>query len=95
MLFSQRYEIEKGFLNPKPPLFYRKLKYNGVYLINADGTGLRQLTNFGGEAGISPEGDRVAFQSKGSLFVIGTDGKDLHQVPLPAGISARYVDFGG
>ena len=26
MLFSQRYEIEKGFLNPKPPLVYRKLK---------------------------------------------------------------------
>jgi Tol biopolymer transport system component len=49
----------------------------GIYLINADGTGLCKLTSIGDYAGDpvwSPDGEKIAFYDNAAINVINTDG---------------------
>ncbi len=46
----------------------------GVYLINEDGTGQRQLTDKGSPASWSPDGQKLAYAKEGQLYVINKDG---------------------
>jgi Tol biopolymer transport system component len=50
-------------------------------LINPDGSGRRRLTRKNGLApNWSPHGTKIAFSRKGTLYVIGADGKGLRRV---------------
>lgn len=58
-----------------------------IYVINANGTGLRRVTDWPGteaSAVWSPDGKRIAFQSDKSgnwdIWSIGADGADAHQL---------------
>jgi TolB protein len=59
-----------------------------LYVMNADGTGIHQLTRLGqvsAFAAWSPDGKRVAFQSDyrfghDEIYTIGVDGKGLQEV---------------
>jgi TolB protein len=59
-----------------------------IYVMNADGTGLRQLTNAGnnGDPVWSPDGNRITFGSdreggnKLNIFVMNADGTQLEQL---------------
>ena len=63
--------------------------FGRIFIINVDGTGLRQLTpdvdpnafEFDGGASWSPDGKRIVFTRSGILHVINVDGTGL--TPLP------------
>jgi TolB protein len=58
-----------------------------VYVMNADGTGIRRLTHLDDVSGVpswSPDGRRIAFQSAASsvhteIYSVGVDGQGLRQ----------------
>jgi len=59
--------------------------FSEVWVINADGSGLRQLTDGGGFPGAwSPDGARIAFVSArdgdDEVFIMNADGSDVTQV---------------
>jgi TolB protein len=74
-----------------------------VYVVNADGSGLRRLTPFGDlttyEVDWSPDGSRLVMQSdwrsgtRPSLWIMNADGSDLHrltdEMPYPA-MQSKY-----
>jgi TolB protein len=49
----------------------------GLYLMNTDGTHLRQLTDFGLRPAWSPDGRRIAFYGHQDIWVIDIDGINL------------------
>lgn len=58
-----------------------------LYIMNADGSGLRRLTNSGGDnigASWSPDGARIAFMSdrggQADLYTVNIDGTDLKRI---------------
>jgi TolB protein len=69
-----------------------------VYVVNADGSGLRRLTPFGDlttfEVDWSPDGTQLVMQSdwrpgtRPSVWIMNSDGSDLHrltdEIPVPA-----------
>jgi Tol biopolymer transport system component len=67
-----------------------------VYTIEPDGTGLRRLTHLKGNASTpdwSPDGARIAFWLEDkALYVMNSDGSDLHQVTAPGGAAAFTPD---
>jgi Tol biopolymer transport system component len=68
----------------------------GIYLINADGTGLCKLTSTAEVLGYhpvwSPDGERIAFYDKDTTNVINTDGSG--RKPLAGGASAAWSPDG-
>ena len=60
--------------------------YHLIFVVNADGTGLRLLNDvdsLGNDPVWSPDGDRIAFTSAGEprgLLVVRADGTDLRQI---------------
>ena len=61
-----------------------------LFVVNTDGSGLRQLTPFGlaGETSTSwsPDGRKILFGSaRGKLFVVHPDGTGLTQIPVDTG----------
>jgi Tol biopolymer transport system component len=59
-------------------------------LFNADGSGVRQLPGPGGPnwGTWSPDGNKIAIQGRTLLFIVNTDGSDLHDLPR------KSLDFG-
>jgi WD40 repeat protein len=62
---------------------------NDIWIVNADGTGERNLTNHPArdfEASFSPDGTRIAFLSDRTgatqIYVMGADGKNLRRISL-------------
>jgi Tol biopolymer transport system component len=54
-----------------------------IWVINSDGTGLKQLTNNtsqDGAASISGDGTKIAFNGNGRIWVVNSDGTELQQV---------------
>jgi hypothetical protein len=54
-----------------------------VWIMNADGTGLRQLTTSGaaeGEPAWSPDGKQIAYVRSGQIWVMGANGSDQRQL---------------
>jgi Tol biopolymer transport system component len=72
------------FSRGNPPLH----DTNALFVVNADGTGLRQLTPWGlasGSADWSPDGSKIVFagaenRPKGPLWVINPDGTGLRKI---------------
>jgi Tol biopolymer transport system component len=70
-----------------------------LFVMNADGTGLRRITPWGSafiDQAWSPDGRWIAFQKPyGELFLVRPDGSGMHQVPvdLPAGSGARQPSW--
>jgi len=71
----------------------RKLAFNrqgDIYTMNADGSGLRQLTSgdmFDNEAAWSPDGDEIVFRRADpagprDLHIMAADGSDVRRVPV-------------
>lgn len=58
--------------------FSRSLGGAGIYLMNADGSSVRQLTSSGEGPTWSPEGTRLAYWGGGALYVVNADGTGLH-----------------
>jgi Tol biopolymer transport system component len=57
---------------------------SAVYVVNRSGSGLRRITQWTFETGgpaWSPDGEWIAFQKEGGLFLIRPDGTGLQQVP--------------
>jgi hypothetical protein len=69
--------------NPQSLLVLQLSSGGDIMVVNADGSGLRRLTQ-GIDPVLSPDGKRVAFTrwngTDGSLWVIGVDGSDERQV---------------
>ena len=58
-----------------------------VFVMNADGTGVTQLTDHDGEDGYavwSPDGNKIAFSSDrygdNEIFVMNADGTDVYSI---------------
>lgn len=70
-----------------------------LFVANADGTGLRQITPYGlanshanGVAHWSPDGSEILFAgAHGSLFVVHPDGAGLRAIPLDTGGGFSYA----
>jgi Tol biopolymer transport system component len=75
------------------PITEKQVGSPHVYLINADGSDQRLLTDHPGRwPSFSPDGKKIAFDSGGqssNIFVANTDGTDLH--PLTTDKSARNI----
>jgi dipeptidyl aminopeptidase/acylaminoacyl peptidase len=69
--------------NPQSYLVFQLTSGGEILVVNADGSGLRRLTQ-GIDPVLSPDGERVAFTrwdgTDGSLWLIGIDGSDERQV---------------
>lgn len=70
-----------------------------LFVANADGTDLRQVTPFGlanshqeGVASWSPDGGKILFGGEaGELYTIRPNGHDLQRIPLQTGSSSRFA----
>jgi Tol biopolymer transport system component len=53
-----------------------------IYVIKADGSGLRRITPSGDNRwpAWSPDGSRIAFVHNGTLYTMAADGSDMHEV---------------
>jgi Tol biopolymer transport system component len=52
----------------------------GLFVMDADGSNVRHLINFGGRSSWSPDGKRIAFEGRATrkdIYVIDVDGKNL------------------
>jgi TolB protein len=53
----------------------------GIYLMNADGSGQRRVTDKASESPAwSPDGRRIGFESNGEIYVINADGSKLRNL---------------
>jgi Tol biopolymer transport system component len=58
---------------------------SALYVVNVDGSGLHQITPAGfcdDDGSWSPDGTEIAFEHRGSLFVVHPDGTGLAKIPL-------------
>jgi Tol biopolymer transport system component len=67
-----------------------------LYVINADGSGLAQLTGLGTVTGAdwSPDGRTLALRAAGSVHVVNADGSDLIQLTHDTGpLVVRHLEW--
>src|SRR5207253_6419876 len=58
---------------------------SALYVVNVDGSDLRRITPWGfcdDDGSWSPDGTKIAFEHRGSLFVVHPDGTSLAKIPL-------------
>lgn len=64
------------------------IKGSGLFVVNVDGGGLHRITPNGfcdDDGSWSPDGSKIIFEHKGSLFVVRPNGTGLANVPLTTG----------
>ncbi len=66
---------------------------SAIYVVNIDGSELHRITRYSfcdDDGSWSPDGTEIAFEHRGSLWVVHPDGSDLAKIPLaiPAGSGA-------
>jgi Tol biopolymer transport system component len=69
---------------------------NALYVVNVDGSGLHRITPGGfcdDDGSWSPDGSEIAFEHRGSLFVVHPDGSGLAKIPLATNSRAFAGDF--
>jgi Tol biopolymer transport system component len=65
----------------------------GIYLINADGTGLRKLTSIAqvDRPAWSPDGKKMFFYEGSAIYVINTDGSDRKELTSGTNIPPQFA----
>lgn len=61
---------------------------SGLFVVNVDGSGLHRITPNGfcdDDGSWSPDGSKIIFEHRGSLFVVRPNGTGLANVPLTTG----------
>jgi len=69
---------------------------SALFVVNVGGSGVRRITPWGfcdDDGSWSPNGTEIAFEHRGSLFVVHPDGTDLAKIPLPIGSRSSAGDF--
>jgi Tol biopolymer transport system component len=69
---------------------------SALFVVNIDGTGLRQITPPGfcdDDGSWSPDGTRIAFEHRGSIFTVHPDGTGLAKIPLTTSSLNRAGDI--
>jgi Tol biopolymer transport system component len=67
---------------------------SALFVVNVDGSGLRQITPPGfcdDDGSWSPDGSKIAFEHRGSIFTVHPDGTGLAKVAL----KTRSLSYGG
>jgi TolB protein len=67
-----------------------------LFVVNVDGSGVRQITPWGfsdDDGSWSPDGTEIAFEHRGSLFVVHPDGTGLAKIPFAIGTPSFAGDF--
>lgn len=66
-----------------------------LFVVNTDGTGLRRITPWGmapdSGGSWSPDGRRILFAAKGTVFVVHPDGSGLRQIHIDVGGGGWYA----
>jgi Tol biopolymer transport system component len=66
-----------------------------LFVVNADGTGVTRLTpwrmNACCDVSWSPDGARLLFNKKGSIYTMATDGSDVTRIPLDTGAGFAFA----
>jgi TolB protein len=60
-------------------------RHNALYVVNVDGSGLRRITPWGfcdDDGGWSPDGSKIVFEHRGSLYTVHPDGTRLRKISL-------------
>jgi Tol biopolymer transport system component len=65
--------------------------YAGICVINADGSGVRRISDSGDEPAWSPGGRKIAFSSGRSISVMNPDGTGTQLVATPRSYMRTYV----
>jgi Tol biopolymer transport system component len=69
---------------------------SALFVVDVDGGGMRRITPWGfadNQGSWSPDGAKIAFEHRGSLFVVHPDGMGLAKIPLAIGDRSRAGDF--
>jgi Tol biopolymer transport system component len=69
---------------------------SALFIVNVDGTGLHQITPGGfcdDDGSWSPDGTQIAFEHRGSIFVVHPDGTGLAKIPLATSSLNRAGDI--
>jgi Tol biopolymer transport system component len=69
---------------------------SAIFVVGVDGTGVKRITPWGfsdNEGSWSPDGTEIAFEHRGSLFVVHPDGTALEKIPLAVGARSFAGDF--
>jgi Tol biopolymer transport system component len=69
---------------------------SALFVVSVDGGSARRITPWGfadNRGSWSPDGTKIAFEHRGSLFVVHPDGSGLAKVPLAVGSRAFAGDY--
>jgi TolB protein len=65
---------------------------SGVFVVNADGSERRRLTQGGGSPAWSPDGRKIAFERDGEIYVMKADGSERRRLTQDGGDIAWSPD---